>query len=1383
MPNCIKYHPGVVLEVILSPSDVGASATATQRSVITRSSTEDNAVANRQITQTHATTPSGDNIGTLSRASTFRSLSPLSNINTESKATTLSFEQVMQLAQTKSIGSKVEQRIVSSLPSDVQVQVRASTNLRNTLIQLVKDGLVHQPNEQLAECLQELNDKVIENNELASRIIDLVCKNNELASKNNDMSSRIMDLVTENNRLASENNKLASRNNDMASENNELTAQVVKLQVAINAKQDEMKNLQIQALDRLTLLQHSVKALLTQTYELHEYSIPRLFIVLPKDGSSWNPLDLLSNKFRLYFLCECGEHTKATNSKIPHHIHLAKHEGYDITRPNELFQKYGPYVLTILRMLKFGISVAGVAVPAVSLLLRDDSIAKATSSLKMLLGNLQSGMDQAIGYIEKISPDEINAGNGPLEQIGNNEALEGADLRQLESFLKSNDENRVLGNLYRTVTAEGHVKWVCIDHYREKYHDKKAVKAFYNAVGLLRGDFDENTGRVNVKLVTRLQAEQFYTSLEKARSVYELRLELDWETTYSDLKMLRDTLALTNVGVLELHLKDVPTRGILSRNLPYDPILDIMRHRSIQSFTIRGLQDFSRRSSLLSRNYDFSNLRHLNISLNQLKDDIPGVKHLVTKAPSLSSLAVGTDTLGKNNGHIMQAYQSLAEHRTYPVNFKEWDICIPPPPPRESDHSVTAQQGMEQLLQIYCDSTSELELHMNTMKWFGNTVESLIGWFDEDRGRVEVALLSRVQAEQFYFALGKAKSLTELKVELHWETTHGDLKKLRDTLSKFNVSALEFHLKEQDHSTKDTLSYNLHDPLLDIMQQPSIQSFAIRGLSCFSERSGLQSGDYNFSNLRHLNISPQQLKDDIAGIAVLIAKASNLSTLMLGTGSPPDELGHALQLYKAIAKHQTYLITLEEWDLTIPLPVDPNQPTPVQLFMEHLIGIYFDENISRVEMRLLWREHAALLYFVLKRAKSVHELKLELDWETTPSDFEKLRDTLMITKVGVLELCLNHQDGRTKDIQNQDYDSILDILQHPSIQTFTIRGSFDFTNRSSLLSRSYDFPDLQHLDISIDQLKNDAQGVKCLLANTSKLLSLVLRTEALGGDSGYILQFYNEIAAHRTYSIDFKGLNFRIPPPPLWQNQATIAHQRMKSFLKVHCKCTGQNLSVNSLDRITVEALAEATTDGLGFKELYLSLEDRQSESWITDVSKIVARSKWRKLTLYTRKDEGRVRILESIPWEHLRHLEIFMKPWTFETSVMKALVDSMKKMSGQVGLEECQIWSETDAPLSATSQLGDLLSAFVASTALVRLDLKVAITLEHTLSLFRSADFSRLNKIQLWAQGLNSVQVDAILDALGCPTKLESLRLLRANITDEQKRRMKENGINLSNE
>ncbi|OAQ22171.1 hypothetical protein K457DRAFT_399169 [Linnemannia elongata AG-77] len=110
------------------------------------------------------------------------------------------------------------------------------------------------------------------------------------------------------------------------------------LQRQLNDMQQLMLQMQQQALDRLADLQGRVKALLTATYELHEYPIPRLFIILPKDPSAWDPVSILRNQFRLYFLCECGEQTKVlggNNITVPLHIHLAKHEGYDIQRPKD----------------------------------------------------------------------------------------------------------------------------------------------------------------------------------------------------------------------------------------------------------------------------------------------------------------------------------------------------------------------------------------------------------------------------------------------------------------------------------------------------------------------------------------------------------------------------------------------------------------------------------------------------------------------------------------------------------------------------------------------------------------------------------------------------------------------------------------------------------------------------------------------------------------------------------------------------------------------------------------------------------------------------------------------------------------------------------------
>ncbi|KAF9951006.1 hypothetical protein BGZ65_006249, partial [Modicella reniformis] len=85
--------------------------------------------------------------------------------------------------------------------------------------------------------------------------------------------------------------------------NKQLQEQVQELQQHTSQellkKQEEMLQMQQQALDRLANIQSSVQAVLTQTYELHEYPIPRLFIVLPKTvGLREKFKNLLSDQFR-----------------------------------------------------------------------------------------------------------------------------------------------------------------------------------------------------------------------------------------------------------------------------------------------------------------------------------------------------------------------------------------------------------------------------------------------------------------------------------------------------------------------------------------------------------------------------------------------------------------------------------------------------------------------------------------------------------------------------------------------------------------------------------------------------------------------------------------------------------------------------------------------------------------------------------------------------------------------------------------------------------------------------------------------------------------------------------------------------------------------------
>ncbi|KAG0276822.1 hypothetical protein BGZ97_010027, partial [Linnemannia gamsii] len=107
----------------------------------------------------------------------------------------------------------------------------------------------------------------------------------------------------------------------------------------------EVLELQKQMNDRLILIQSKTEAILTQQLELTEYPIPRLFIVLPEEPTKYDPGNWFRTKFRLHFICECG---------------------YLIREPTEFFKKYGPFLLLMLELIKFGTSIAGHVVPTLA---------------------------------------------------------------------------------------------------------------------------------------------------------------------------------------------------------------------------------------------------------------------------------------------------------------------------------------------------------------------------------------------------------------------------------------------------------------------------------------------------------------------------------------------------------------------------------------------------------------------------------------------------------------------------------------------------------------------------------------------------------------------------------------------------------------------------------------------------------------------------------------------------------------------------------------------------------------------------------------------------------------------------------------------------------
>ncbi|KAF9279988.1 hypothetical protein BGZ88_012436 [Linnemannia elongata] len=315
--------------------------------------------------------------------------------------------------------------------------------------------------------------------------------------------------------------------------------QMLQEQAESKIREEQMLKKQQETIDRLIVNQQRVDALLLQNYELHEYPIPRLFVVLPDSFNDWDPRNFLMERFRLFFLCSA------------------------VMTVVQFFDQYGPYVLGMLRILQHCLAVAAMAAPVAAM---------ADSGLKDVMDGVKSISESTINAVDmSINILEIKLGDGDVAdnlattafygQEGatmseNLAALEGADLRRLDTFLRNNDKDKILGNLYRITTEQGHVKWVCFEHYQEKYR-ATALASFVQSVETGGGVYDPYLGQVTINLKSGTTSKDFFRRLvTQAPAVQSLDVTLDWDFRSADLVTLVDMVAKSNVKVVNLDLQD-----------------------------------------------------------------------------------------------------------------------------------------------------------------------------------------------------------------------------------------------------------------------------------------------------------------------------------------------------------------------------------------------------------------------------------------------------------------------------------------------------------------------------------------------------------------------------------------------------------------------------------------------------------------------------------------------------------------------------------------------------------------------------------------------------------------------------------------------------------
>ncbi|KAF9352965.1 hypothetical protein BGX34_011867 [Mortierella sp. NVP85] len=424
---------------------------------------------------------------------------------------------------------------------------------------------------------------------------------------------------------------------------------------------------------RPLLLQIKANHITGTHYGVFEHMEQKMFVILPEG-------DTFKDGFRLHFLCECCQLTrmdlelstnwhqddetlKKNRVGLPHQLHLTKHEGYKLRYTEEFVARYGNHMWILLHMLQDGYEDQGVSVPP----MEEGSVLRKKIAL-------------AIAYIES-EPD-------PGEREGS------WDFSQVSEFYVAvgvSNEGSV-GSLCRIITSDGYAKWVCYEHYRERFPEND-YKILQNTLNTFF--YNEALGAVLVSLSSRREAYEFYKAIVKAVNLQELGMELAWEVNEQDIKEIQAVLPCTTAVSIKIFVPfehhvalktaDVTTkedRGLDITNPDYalghyktNLIKQIVNDRRIQAFYLDIIDrpdypDYHDSLHLTLRNT--SSYESWNPNRTALCDVVRTVGPLAKTKLSFSS-----PTLERGFYFMNTAIQSEIRFETAmaTVNFRE-QICI-----------------------------------------------------------------------------------------------------------------------------------------------------------------------------------------------------------------------------------------------------------------------------------------------------------------------------------------------------------------------------------------------------------------------------------------------------------------------------------------------------------------------------------------------------------------------------------------------------------------------------------------------------------------------------------------------------------------------------------
>ncbi|CAF4097165.1 unnamed protein product [Adineta steineri] len=273
----------------------------------------------------------------------------------------------------------------------------------------------------------------------------------------------------------------------------------------------------------------------------------------------------MSMKWRQKLLTFKEENLLATNASVnktnnsidePDKMHVAPHNGYSIKNTREFIIRYGPYLRTTLKITQVLLKLESFVIPQLDSV--SDPVDTDIDTMLPILDK-QKEMEQQLNLVGKLLDRVDHRWAQPKSTIfGQHKSrgvpLQGADLREVETYLSVVDNKHSLGNLYRTVTVDGHVHWVCREHYDDISFNNAMFK-YIDQLEAMGGEFDTKTKEA----VVPSTLSRFCEMLKTNQTLKEIDImdQTGFEDETFIVNLLNTVKEHKSIKHLSLHVKNI----------------------------------------------------------------------------------------------------------------------------------------------------------------------------------------------------------------------------------------------------------------------------------------------------------------------------------------------------------------------------------------------------------------------------------------------------------------------------------------------------------------------------------------------------------------------------------------------------------------------------------------------------------------------------------------------------------------------------------------------------------------------------------------------------------------------------------------------------------